>query len=76
MGRTRPIILGDGERFVPLSDAVDLLGAPSIAALRARIYRAEASPHTSAAAEGFEKRGGRWFALIGEPKDTVDGEEQ
>lgn len=64
MGRTRPVHLGDGDRYVPLSEAVDILGAPSLAALRHRIYR---SPDP--AREGYEKRGGRWFVLVRTPQD-------
>lgn len=63
MGRIRPVELGNGDRYVPLSEAVHLLGAPSVAALRNRIYR---SPNP--AQEGYEKRGGRWFVLVRDPE--------
>lgn len=62
VGQTRPVHLMNGDRYVPLAEAVNMLGAPSIAALRNRIYR---SPNP--AKEGFEKRGGRWFVLVRTP---------
>lgn len=64
MGRPKPIEIGDGERYVPLTEAVDMLGAPSVAALRNRIYRSP-SPEN----DGFAKRGGRWFVLFKTPKE-------
>lgn len=67
MGRTKPVHLGDGDRYMPLSEAVEVLGAPSLAALRGRIYR---SPNP--AQDGFEKRGGRWFVLIRTPKEEEE----
>lgn len=63
MPRTKPVQLGDGDRYVPLAQAVHVLGAPSVQALRNRIYRL-----VDPATEGFEKRGGRWFVLIHTPK--------
>lgn len=68
MGRTRPVRLNDGDRYVPLAEAMTMLGAPSVAALRNRIYR---SPNP--ALEGFEKRGGRWFVLVSTP--TEEGQQ-
>lgn len=68
MSRTKPVHLGNGDRYVPLAQAVEILGAPSIAALRNRIYR---SPDP--AKDGFEKRGGRWFVLV--RTQSEDGEE-
>lgn len=67
MGRTQPVELGKGDRYVPLADAVHLLGAPSLAALRNRIYRSN-----NPAQDGFEKRGGRWFVLIRAPREEAE----
>lgn len=44
-----------------------MLGAPSLAALRNRIYRLP-----NPAAEGFERRGGRWFVLVRDPNDQQE----
>lgn len=71
MGAVRPIVLAEGQQLVPLSQACALLGSPSVAALRARIYRAIASPDTSPEEHGFQKVGGRWFVLVQRP--TADG---
>lgn len=67
MGAVRPIVLAEGQQLVPLAQACALLGSPSVAALRARIYRAIASPDTSPEEQGFQKVGGRWFVLVQRP---------
>lgn len=67
--RPVPVQLGEGERFVPLSDAVAMLGAPSVAALRGRIHRS-----SNPLRDGFQKRGGRWYVLVRDPDQTTNGD--
>lgn len=61
MDRPTALPVGDGERYVPLSQAAVLLSTTPTA-LRARIYRAQSQPG-GAARLGFVRIGGRWHLL-------------